>query len=144
VVVVLLLPVRPAAADFDTRIHLLVKGPGIAPGSVHDFIASNVDLTPTFLSLAGLELAPGMDGRSILPLLLAPAAEPAAAAAAAADDADDTPARAPALPLALALPGSVARYAAAHPAAQARARWRTTHFIEYHLRAIGTAIEVSA
>eukprot|EP01047_Picozoa_sp_COSAG01_P007437 COSAG01_NODE_283_length_19477_cov_44.267468_7_plen_137_part_00 len=131
----LLLSVCPAAAaDFDTRIHLLVKGPGIAPGSVHDFIASNVDLTPTFLSLAGLELAPGMDGRSILPLLLlAPAAEPAAAVSAAAAD------RAP-----LPLPGSVARYAAAHPAAQARARWRTTHFIEYHLRAIGTAIEISA
>ena len=38
--------------DFDTRIHLLVKGPGIVPGSSVDFLASNVDLAPTFLSLA--------------------------------------------------------------------------------------------
>jgi arylsulfatase A-like enzyme len=45
--------------DFDTRIHLLIKGPGIAPGSSFDFLASNVDLAPTMLSLADIPRPPG-------------------------------------------------------------------------------------
>jgi hypothetical protein len=169
--------------DFDTRIHLLIKGPGIAPGSSFDFLASNVDLAPTMLSLADIPRPPGamrqtkqqqqppsfslsgvpfwyqhqpltdlsrqarderkgkwtegsvlvsragMDGKSFLPMvlsaesLLPPSSQTAATTAAAA--------------AAAAVPGSVLRYARAHPAASVRSSWRDTHFIEYYYIGIG-------
>ena len=53
---------------------MVIKGPGIAPGSTFDFPASNVDVSPTFLGLAGVdEYAKEMDGRSIVPLIVDPA-----------------------------------------------------------------------
>ena len=39
--------------DFDTRIPLLVRGPGIVPGSILSSQATPVDLAPTFLAIAG-------------------------------------------------------------------------------------------
>jgi arylsulfatase A-like enzyme len=98
--------------DFDTRIHLLIKGPGIKPGSKFEFLASNVDLAPTMLSLASIDRAPGMDGKSFLPIMLDAAELPKA-------------------------PGSVQRYAKAHAAAGVQAGWRDTHFIEYYYIGIG-------
>lgn len=80
--------------EYNIRIHMLVRGPGIAPNSTFDFLATNVDVrpvpfrlgrgpppcshplllctqvAPTFLGLAGLPKPPGMDGKSVLPLLL--------------------------------------------------------------------------
>jgi len=56
--------------DWDTRIHLLARGPGIKPNSLFNFPATQVDLAPTWLGLAGLEKPPTMDGKSLLPLML--------------------------------------------------------------------------
>ena len=61
-----------------TRRRVWHRGPGVKAGSSFDFLASNVDLTPTMLSLANIERAPGMDGKSFLPMVLEPT-EPAAA-----------------------------------------------------------------
>jgi hypothetical protein len=70
-----------------------------------------------------------MDGKSFLPMvlsaesLLPPSSHTAATTAAAA--------------AAAAVPGSVLRYAHAHPAASVRSSWRDTHFIEYYYIGIG-------
>ena len=58
--------------DWDTRIHLLARGPGIKKGGTFDLPATQVDIAPTFLGLAGLKPPPTLDGKSLLPLLLNP------------------------------------------------------------------------
>ena len=55
--------------DWDTRIHLLAVGPGISKGSTFSLPATQVDLAPTFLGIAGLAKPATMDGKSLLPLL---------------------------------------------------------------------------
>ena len=63
---------------------MLFSGPGIGHGSHIDFLGTQVlpqvdccldpqlqvDLAPTILGLAGVEAAPWMDGKSIVPLLV--------------------------------------------------------------------------
>lgn len=104
--------------DFDIRIHLVVAGPGIRPGSVVKQLATNVDLTPTWWGLAGIEFGPeDTDGRSLVPLLVTPPApggqEPV-------------------------LPASVTAHLETAPtAAEAAAGWRETAFIEYYYVGIG-------
>merc|ERR1719253_324317 len=59
--------------DHDIRIPMVIKGPGIKAGMTFDNPASNVDVGPTLLGLAGLDgskVSPPMDGRSIAPLLV--------------------------------------------------------------------------
>eukprot|EP01064_Diplonema_japonicum_P016857 TRINITY_DN248_c5_g1_i1.p1 TRINITY_DN248_c5_g1~~TRINITY_DN248_c5_g1_i1.p1 ORF type:complete len:524 (+),score=102.46 TRINITY_DN248_c5_g1_i1:47-1618(+) len=56
--------------EFDIRIHLLVRGPGITAGSTFETLGSQVDLAPTWLGLAGLPKPANMDGKSILPFIL--------------------------------------------------------------------------
>ncbi len=56
--------------DFDIRIHLLIRGPGIKPGSTFDYLGSNVDFAATWLGLAGIERGSGIDGKSIVPLIV--------------------------------------------------------------------------
>jgi hypothetical protein len=62
--------------DHDTRVPLLVRGPGVAPGVASSaLVAMNVDLGPTLLELAGVPNAwpsatAPRDGRSLVPLLL--------------------------------------------------------------------------
>lgn len=56
--------------DFDTRVHLLARGPGIKPGSTFKQPATMVDMTATFLGLAGVSQPPEMDGRSLAPFLV--------------------------------------------------------------------------
>lgn len=51
------------------RVPLLVRGPGVKAGHVPHGLAANIDLAPTFLDLAGLEVPPSMQGRSLAPLL---------------------------------------------------------------------------
>jgi len=56
--------------DYDIRIHLLARGPGIKPGSTFAFPGTNVDIASTWLGMAGLDRPSSMDGRSIMPLLV--------------------------------------------------------------------------
>lgn len=51
------------------RVPLLVRGPGIKPGSTPAQFVANLDLAPTFLGLAGLAIPDSMQGRSLVPLL---------------------------------------------------------------------------
>ena len=51
------------------HVPLLAKGPGIKAGITPDQFVGNIDLAPTFLDLAGLEIPDSMQGRSIAPLL---------------------------------------------------------------------------
>ena len=67
----------------DTRVPLYIRGPGVPAGSASAaLVAMNVDLGPTLLELAGAPDAwpsgtARRDGRSLAPLLRAPAAPPA-------------------------------------------------------------------
>jgi N-acetylglucosamine-6-sulfatase len=57
--------------DFDTRIHLLARGPGIPAGHSWSQPATQVDMAATFVGLAGIKEDPNrFDGRSIAPLLI--------------------------------------------------------------------------
>ena len=51
------------------RVPLLVRGPGIKAGSTPAQFVANIDLAPTFLELAGLNVPNSMQGRSLVPLL---------------------------------------------------------------------------
>lgn len=52
------------------RTPLVVRWPGVTkPGSVEQHIVSNVDFAPTFLDAVGADVAPDMQGRSVVPVL---------------------------------------------------------------------------
>jgi arylsulfatase A-like enzyme len=51
------------------RVPLLVRGSGVKAGHVPRELVANIDLAPTFLDLAGLEIPRSMQGRSLSPLL---------------------------------------------------------------------------
>lgn len=53
----------------DIHVPLIVRGPGIAAGTVINQIAGNTDLAPTFAQMAQVVPPDFMDGRSLLPLL---------------------------------------------------------------------------
>jgi hypothetical protein len=59
--------------DSDTRVPLLVSGPGVKPGPRRQFI-SNIDLAATLETLAGLEPSGFRVGRSFAPSLSRPRA----------------------------------------------------------------------
>ena len=52
------------------RVPFVMRGPGVPVGS-DDHLVTNIDLAPTVLHLAGAGDQPDLDGRSIVPLLLA-------------------------------------------------------------------------
>ncbi|XP_066495449.1 N-acetylglucosamine-6-sulfatase-like [Tiliqua scincoides] len=57
--------------DFDIRVPLLVRGPGIEPNRTCVEPILNIDLGPTFLDIAGVNASlTSMDGQSFLPLLV--------------------------------------------------------------------------
>lgn len=56
--------------EWDTKIHLLARGPGIKQGSRMSMPGTQVDIAPTFLGLAGVQKPPMMDGHSIVPFLV--------------------------------------------------------------------------
>jgi arylsulfatase A-like enzyme len=51
------------------RVPLIVRGPGIKPGSTAAHFVANIDLAPTFLDLSGLPIPASMQGRSLAPLV---------------------------------------------------------------------------
>lgn len=55
--------------DYDARIPLVIRGPGVAKGAVSTVPVSHVDLVPTVLQLAGVEIPSFIDGQSLVPLL---------------------------------------------------------------------------
>ena len=93
--------------DWDTKIHLLATGPGIKANSILVNPATQVDLAPTFLGLAGVTKPADYDGKSLVPLLVDGASEAVL---------DSTRRH-------LAEMGSATSYAAA---------WRTSIFFEYY------------
>ena len=54
--------------DGCTRIPLIACGPGLGRGAVVSSLASLIDLPPTILEAAGVEVPGAMHGRSLLPL----------------------------------------------------------------------------
>ena len=61
----------PMMYDDIYRIPMLARWPGhVAPGSTCGEFVTLMDLMPTFLDLAGVPLPGGIDGRSIVPLLM--------------------------------------------------------------------------
>jgi N-acetylglucosamine-6-sulfatase len=57
--------------EWDTKIHLLARGPGIKQGSSFSAPGTQVDIAPTLLGLAGVQAPAHMDGHSIVPFLVA-------------------------------------------------------------------------
>lgn len=55
--------------DFGTRVPLIVRGAGTAPGRTIDDLVGLPDLAPTFLEIGGVTPPSVMTGRSLLPLL---------------------------------------------------------------------------
>jgi arylsulfatase A-like enzyme len=53
----------------DSRVPLIVRGPGVPAGVTRDHIAGNIDLAPTWAELAGAKMPEFVDGRSLVPVL---------------------------------------------------------------------------
>jgi arylsulfatase A-like enzyme len=57
------------AYEPSTHLPLLIRGPGIKPGSSTGELAANIDIAPTILELAGVEPDRSVDGRSLVPFM---------------------------------------------------------------------------
>ncbi|XP_004632186.1 N-acetylglucosamine-6-sulfatase [Octodon degus] len=56
--------------EFDIKVPLLVRGPGIKPNQTSKMLVANIDLGPTILDIAGYNVnKTQMDGMSLLPIL---------------------------------------------------------------------------
>lgn len=55
-----------------THLPLLIRGPGIKPGSMSGELAANIDIAPTILELAGAKADKSIDGRSLVPYMRDP------------------------------------------------------------------------
>jgi arylsulfatase A-like enzyme len=60
-----LMPGKQTAFDTDIHVPLIVAGPGVPAGRVISQLASNIDLNPTFETLAGLRVPADVDGHSL-------------------------------------------------------------------------------
>ncbi len=58
------------AYEPSTHMPLLIRGPGIKPGSSTGELAANIDLAPTILELAGAAADKSIDGRSLVPYMV--------------------------------------------------------------------------
>jgi N-acetylglucosamine-6-sulfatase len=55
------------AYEPSTHLPLLIRGPGIKPGTTTGELAANIDIAPTILELAGVKADKSIDGRSLQP-----------------------------------------------------------------------------
>jgi arylsulfatase A-like enzyme len=55
-----------------THLPLLIRGPGIKPGTETGELAANIDIAPTILELAGATADKSIDGRSLVPYMQDP------------------------------------------------------------------------
>jgi N-acetylglucosamine-6-sulfatase len=60
------------AYEPSTHLPFLIRGPGIKPGSESNQLASNIDIAPTVLELAGVRANRSLDGRSLYPFATDP------------------------------------------------------------------------
>merc|ERR1711862_202881 len=54
----------------DVRVPMLIRGPGITPGSTFTHPATHTDLMPTLLGFAGVATPASMDGKSVRKAIL--------------------------------------------------------------------------
>lgn len=55
-----------------THLPLLIRGPGIQPGTATGELAANIDIAPTILELAGVKADKSIDGTSLVPFMRDP------------------------------------------------------------------------
>ncbi|HEU4392171.1 MAG TPA: sulfatase [Solirubrobacterales bacterium] len=60
------------AYEPSTHLPLLIRGPGIKPGTATGELAGNIDLAPTILELAHAAPDKSIDGRSLVPYMIDP------------------------------------------------------------------------
>jgi N-acetylglucosamine-6-sulfatase len=60
------------AYESATHLPLLIRGPGIKPGTSTGQLAGNIDIAPTILELAGVEPDKSVDGTSLVPFFRDP------------------------------------------------------------------------
>jgi arylsulfatase A-like enzyme len=60
------------AYEPSTHLPLLIRGPGIKPGTATGELAANIDIAPTLLELANAEADKSIDGRSLVPYMVDP------------------------------------------------------------------------
>ena len=61
---------RPNMFDDSVLVPFIVRWPGVVkPGTTSDALVSTIDILPTLAETAGVKPPPGLDGRSLLPLL---------------------------------------------------------------------------
>jgi len=63
------------AYEEDIHVPLLVRGPGIQPGTTITQITANIDIAPSIAELAGERAAEYIDGRSFVPFFSSPSEE---------------------------------------------------------------------
>ncbi len=60
---------KTAPYDEDTRVTMIVRGPGVPKGVTLDHLTGNIDAGPTWAALAGVQAPDFVDGRSLTPLM---------------------------------------------------------------------------
>lgn len=60
---------KGTAYEEDIRVPMMVRGPGIEPGTQITQITANIDLAPTIADIVGVRIPDFVDGRSFLPCM---------------------------------------------------------------------------